>query len=363
MDTYTSDDIAEYYTATWRNMEAMATAIQDLFELSNRIGRLSGLAARVDKLMAGLERRPPELADKIAAAKRGPHPPQFKRGEVLKFEHVSVYKPGGMLLVKDLNFAVERGQRVLVTGPNGCGKSSLFRVIRGLWPLVEGTITMPDPKEVHFVSQVNFVPVGTLRDVVIYPHRKQEMEASGRTDADIFECLRWAHISPEVLEDDRADLQFTEHGKVVRPQLDDARDWQKDLSPGQKQRLAFARLFYHRPSFVVLDECTNGISPEVEHDLYDRCTKLNLAVFSISHKIELKLFHDFELHYTGDWEGGWHWLKCSQQAGRVTTAQSMVRYPSSHALNSHSVLHYERHLAGKEDCQDGGTNGIAPPAY
>ena len=63
------------------------------------------------------------------------------------------------------------------------------------------------------------------------------------------------------------------------------------MSPGQKQRLAFARLFYHKPSFVVLDECTNGISPDVEHDLYDRCTRLNLAVFSISHKIELKLFH------------------------------------------------------------------------
>jgi len=345
MDHYTADQIAAYYTSTWRNMEAIATAIQDLFELTNRIGRLSGLASRVSRLMAGLQRRPQELEDKIAAARRGPHPPQFKQGHLLKFEHVSVYKPDGTLLVRDLNFSVARGQRVLVTGPNGCGKSSLFRVIKGLWPLVEGTITMPPPKDIHFVSQVNFVPLGTLRDVVIYPQSKKDMDAEGRTDAEILLCLRWAHVSPEVDGDNRADLQFAEMGKVVRPQLDDVRDWQKDLSPGQKQRLAFARLFYHRPGFAVLDECTNGISPEVEHDLYDRCTRLDLAVFSISHKIELKLFHDFELHYEGDWAGSWELRQCSHQEGTVTRSRSIIRYPSLSALTSQAVFHYERKVS------------------
>merc|ERR1712032_559796 len=130
-------------------------------------------------------------------------------------------------------------------------------------------------------------------------------------------------------KDKRAELEFTgEHGSTVRPELDDIRDWQKDLSPGQKQRLAFARLFYHRPSFVVLDECTNGIAPDVEHDLYDRCTKLNLAVFSISHKIELKLFHDYELHYSGDLEGTWTMHKCSETTGKVTKSSSFVRLAS-----------------------------------
>ena len=117
------------------------------------------------------------------------------------------------------------------------------------------------------------------------------MLAAGRTDDDVRTCLRWAHVSPQVEHDGRAQLEFNDGGRIVKPRLDDVRDWQKDLSPGQKQRLAFARLFYHRPAFVVLDECTNGISPDVEHDLYDRCTRENMAVFSISHKIELKLFH------------------------------------------------------------------------
>mmetsp|Transcript_67939 Transcript_67939/g.178165 ORF Transcript_67939/g.178165 Transcript_67939/m.178165 type:complete len:698 (+) Transcript_67939:136-2229(+) len=354
MDKWQGDQIAAYFTSTWRNMELMSSSIQDLFELTNRIGKLSGFAARLKKLMAGLEERPPVLENQIASARRGPYPPQYVEGDGMEFDHVSVYRPDGTLLVKDLNFSIKRGERVLITGPNGCGKSSLFRVIRKLWPLVEGTITMPAEKSIYFLSQVNFVPLGTLRDLVTYPQSKAGMLEEGRTDQDVFDCLEWAHVSPEVLEgEEKADLEFIDDGRVVRPRLDDVRDWSKDLSPGQKQRVAFARLFYHRPSFAVLDECTNGISPDVEHDLYDRCTKLNMAVFSISHKIELKLFHDYELHYNGDAEGTWEMMRCSETTGKVTKSSSTVKAAPTRPSNartpmrqgSHAQLLYERHVA------------------
>jgi len=343
---YSSDQIAQYFSSTWRNMEAMATSIQNLFDLTYRIGRLSGFASRVHNLMAGLEGYAPVLSQKIEAAERGPHPPRFKENAGLKFEHVSIYKPDGALLVKDLNFSVEKGQRVLVTGGNGCGKSSLFRVIRGLCPLVEGTVSMPSQDKIHFVAQVNFVPAGTLRDIVIYPRSRSDVEAEGRTDKDIHLCLKWAHVSPKVMNaDGSAQLEFTDGGVVVRPRLDDVRDWQKDLSPGQKQRIAFARLFYHRPSFVILDECTNGVSPDVEHDLYDRCAKLQLAVFSISHKIELKLFHDFELHYNGDVDGTWTISRCAETRDQVTRSSALVRLPEpDRGGKTHSRITYERHV-------------------
>jgi len=341
-----TEQIAQYFTSTWRNMEAFSSAILDILNLTNRVGRLAGFSNRVSKLMAGLEERPPVLVEEIAAASKGSHPPRYKDGDHLEFDGVSVYKPDGTLLVKDLTFKVERGQRILVSGGNGCGKSSLFRVIRKLWPLVEGTITTPAAKDIHFLTQVNFVPAGKLRDLVIYPHSLREMKAQGRSDKHVHQCLRWAHVSPKVVKDRRAELEFTgDGGTVVRPELDDVRDWQKDLSPGMKQRLAFARLFYHRPSFVVLDECTNGVSPDVEHDLYDRCSQLNLGVFSISHKHELKLFHDYELQFNGDVKGTWTISACSETRDKVTRASALVKLPTGEkGGKTESRITYERHV-------------------
>lgn len=339
------DELARYFTATWRDMEALSMSIKDLFDLTNHLGRLSGLSTRVHSLMSALEVVPPVLVTEIDQARRGPHPPSFKDGSDLRFQHVSIYKPDGTLLVKDLNLTIERGQRILVTGGNGCGKSSLFRVIRELWPLVEGTITRPAEKDIHYLPQVSFIPSGTLRDLVIYPDSLEEMQMQRRTDEDIWRCLRWAHVSPKIVKHGRAQLEFTDGRWIVRPDLDDIRDWQKDLSPGQKQRLAFARLFYHRPSFVVLDECTNGVSPDVEHDLYDRCKRMNLAVLSISHRIELRLFHDYELHYTGDVDGSWSLTQCSETTDKVTRSSAMVKLPEPDKTGkTETRITYERHI-------------------
>merc|ERR1711920_1076289 len=111
-------------------------------------------------------------------------------------------------------------------------------------------ITMPDPggdligesstpRQVHYLSQVNFVPYGALRDVVIYPQSLREMRGAGRTDQEVHTCLKWAHVSPRIVVDGRAQLEFLEGGEVVRPDLDDVRNWPRNLSPGQQQRLAF----------------------------------------------------------------------------------------------------------------------------
>merc|ERR1712195_25062 len=325
--SYTPDMISTYFVSTWKNMEAISTSIQDLFELTNRIGKLSGLASRVHHLMNGLNERQPILVNEIAEAMKGDHPPRFLKGDILQFEHVNIHKPDGQMLVKDLNFKIERGLKVLVTGGNGCGKSSMFRVIRKLWPLVAGTITMPEDEKVYFLTQVNFVPLGTLRDLVIYPYNHEEMKAAGRTDQEVAECLKRAWVSPDVIaQDGRAQLQFThkklidgkEMTQIIRPKLDDNMNWHVDLSPGQKQKLAFARLFFHKPTFVVLDECTNGISPDVERELYRQCSEeFKMAIFSISHKIDLKEFHDKELHFNGDLAGSWEYLNCSETIGRI----------------------------------------------
>jgi ABC-type uncharacterized transport system fused permease/ATPase subunit len=279
--------IAEYYVVARQIMEGLADAVLRLFDVQKRVGALSGLTARVHTMLSVLEH-----PEDLNLPKDPSNPPVFVDSDVLKFERVNVYRPDGVLLIKELNLTVEPGARIIITGENGAGKSSLFRVLRGLWPLAAGTVHKPSNKDFYFLSQVNFVPVGSMRDIIIYPETVEDMAAKGKTDKDLQRCIMWAHLT---------DLSV----KDIRPTLDTELDWEVDLSPGQKQRMAFARLLYHCPRYAVLDECTNGVAPDVELDLYNRCSKLGIAVFSISHKIELKKVHDFELNILHDGLGGW----------------------------------------------------------
>jgi len=187
----------------------------------------------------------------------------------------------------------------MITGENGCGKSSLFRVLRGLWPLSIGTIFSPQRnslKTFYFLSQANFVPIGSLREILIYPQSVSDMLEEGKTDDHLWEVLRWT----------QTDLRVGD----TTPDMDTVMDWQAVLSHGVKQHMAFVRLLYHRPLYAILDECTNNIAPEVEIRLYNKCRELGITVFSISHKTELKNFHDYELHY--DAKGGYVWLDLNQ---------------------------------------------------
>eukprot|EP00300_Choanocystis_sp_HF-7_P033350 c45677_g1_i1.p1 GENE.c45677_g1_i1~~c45677_g1_i1.p1 ORF type:complete len:644 (-),score=146.19 c45677_g1_i1:79-2010(-) len=291
MGSLSAAEIAKYFVERRQVLEGLANSVLAFFELQKKLGSLQGLSMRLRMLFDGLERREPILqAEKQRYEET--NPPRFVSGTTLRFEHVSVYRPDGKLLIHDLTMEVKAGERVMITGDNGCGKSSLFRVLCQLWPLVCGTITRPANRDILFLSQVNFVPIGTLRDIVVYPESKAEMKARGKTDEDVRRGLSLANL---------ADLRID----GVAPKLDDQREWETDLSPGQKQRMAFARLFYHCPKYAILDECTNGVAPKVEEDLYNRCRELGMAIFSISHKEALKALHDRELHINDDGKGGY----------------------------------------------------------
>lgn len=299
MGSWDEGQIASYYVKARQIMESLSNAVLALFELQKRVGLLKGLSARVGTLFDCLKQRSPLLLEQIEASRLTNPATVVEDQDVLEFEHVDIYKPDGVLLLKDLNITVAPGVRVIVTGDNGCGKSSLFRVMCGLWPLVAGTLRRPDNRKVYFLSQVNFVPVGSLREVMTYPQSTAEAAAAGCTDEKLQEILEWAHLKG-----------FKCDG--VHPALDDVLEWTTALSPGQKQRMAFARLLYARPQFAVLDECTNGIAPKIEADLYNRLSSLGMAIFSISHKIELKKHHDFELHFNADADGTYEWIDLSK---------------------------------------------------
>lgn len=101
---------------------------------------------------------------------------------VIRFDQVPIVSPNGDILVNEISFIVEPGMHTMITGPNGCGKSSLFRVLGGLWPLLGGVLYRPHMDKLFYIPQRPYLPPGTLREQIIYPHNKDTMLAKGFTD-------------------------------------------------------------------------------------------------------------------------------------------------------------------------------------
>jgi len=113
---------------------------------------------------------------------------------LIRFEHVPIVTPNGDVLLDDLNIEVKSGTNVLVSGPNGCGKSSLFRMLGGLWPLFGGTLVKPARGKLFYVPQRPYMTIGTLRDQIIYPDRKEDFDRKGKTDEDLKKFIKISQI-------------------------------------------------------------------------------------------------------------------------------------------------------------------------
>ena len=205
----------------------------------------------------------------------------------IEFEGVPIATPNGDILLSEMTFRVDRGMNCMITGPNGCGKSSLFRILGSLWPLFGGKLTKPSLDDIFYVPQKPYLPLGTLRDQIIYP--QSEQNCSHCNDSELLDLLKIVHLEY---------LVEREGG------WDSVRDWQDVLSGGEKQRIAMARLFHHRPAFAILDECTSAVSIDVEGLMYRYAQDtLGITLFTVSHRPSLVQFHDYLLKFDG--QGGY----------------------------------------------------------
>jgi putative ATP-binding cassette transporter len=141
-------------------------------------------------------------------------------------------------VVKDAEVVIMPGERVLIAGESGTGKSTLVRAIAGLWPWGKGQVETGRGQKILLMPQRAYVPVGTLRRAATYPEPPESA-----SDEDIQRVLKMVGL-----------------GHLV-DRLDDDSAWDRTLSGGEKQRLAFARIFLHQPDIVVLDEATSALDP------------------------------------------------------------------------------------------------------
>ncbi len=261
---------ATAFMALHTALSIVVTGFPSIAEYANQVTRLS------------------EFLDEAEAARQaetdGREKIEIVEGSRVGLEHLTLLTPGGgRTLISDVSADISALGPLLVQGPSGAGKTSLMRALAGLWREGSGTVTRPPLSDVMFLPQRPYMILGSLRDQLTYPR------AAGLSDEQLLDALRAVNLS---------DLCDRFGG------LDAEMHWADVLSPGEQQRLAFARLLLNRPRYAFLDEATSALDVANERLMYELLNERHIPFLSSGHRPTLPKFHSnvLELSANNRWK-------------------------------------------------------------
>lgn len=278
-----TDELTGLYLHTSRLLTDLAKAIGALILTYKTVASLAGYTHRVCELEANLT-----TIERLARHGGNASAGEVKVGDKIEFKDVPIISPDKAVLVKALCFYVQPGMNLLVVGPNGCGKSSTFRLLGELWPIQGGFIEKPSYEHLYYVPQRPYMSAGSLRDQLTYPARWSDLK--NVSESKLYECLQDAGLGDLL---DKPGVSW-----------DAKLNWAGDaLSHGEKQKLAMARLFFHQPRYAILDECSSAVDVEAEQALYQKCYDKSITLLTIAHRRSVWRYHNWVLSFDG--EGGY----------------------------------------------------------
>lgn len=195
----------------------------------------------------------------------------YEPANKMEVSNLSIATPQNKPLLNHINEEFIHGKHYLIKGESGIGKSTFLRTIAGIWPFAEGSIIFPKDKQVMYVPQKTYMPIGTFAEAILFPDKHQPERAE-----ELKMVLRDCHLAHFI------------------PKLEDTATWSDLLSPGEQQRVAFARVLLHKPDWIFLDESTSMLDLANENYLYGLLKEKlpKSSIVSIGHRPSLEGHHD-----------------------------------------------------------------------
>jgi putative ATP-binding cassette transporter len=248
--------VADAFIQLQSSLAYIVTSYADIANWQSIVRRLATFRDRVDEIQQAAEAPQP-----IVVA---------REGEGLEVRDLELDLPDGSVLRRDVALDAPAGQSLLITGPTGAGKSTLLRAIAGIWPFGRGKVRL-DGRRAFFLPQKPYIPLGSLRDALVYPDAGTDLERE-RLIA-VLETVGLGHLAAD---------------------LDKVDNWAQRLSGGEQQRLAFARVLLAEPAIIFLDEATSALDEMSEAELYRmlRALPWHPTIISVGHRGTLRAFHD-----------------------------------------------------------------------